>query len=895
MQIHSSTILYYSLIPITFIPGTKQKGSHKGEAVPHFTPMFQQYLSIKADYQDCILFYRLGDFYEMFFDDAEQASEVLDIRLTNRECGMNQRAPMCGIPYHSYEGYLAKLIDKGYKVAICEQTTPPDPKGIVKREVVRVVTKGTITESSMLTTDNNYLCSVYGDDSDLTQIGSYGVAWVDITTSEFCYHFCATQDNLLDLLTRIKPKEIICNNFVFAKSLDFDIIKRGDCVRFSRFYEHAFTQEFAIKIITTTLGVSRIQDLSKDLFVLIAIGGLLEYINHTQKKNLQTFGDIQNDSDTDILYINKNARRTLEIDANTRDGNTRGTLYSVVNYTNTDMGQRLLKKWLNAPSTNIDTIQKRQEVVKILNLSLMLRDNLTKELSQIKDIERLALRISNRTIKPDELLTLLSSLNILPKVKTTLIEYSTEPTNEFANNILSFNDATTLLDRAIHKEPSNLVRAGGVIADGYHKSLDSLRNIKLNATNIVANIEQKERQVTNIKNLKVMFNRVHGYFVEVPKSQVNMVPYRYQRKATTTNSERYITEELKEIEKKVLGADEEIIQLEQQLYDELLQKLDAFVNEILIVSKTIAYLDTLCSFAILATNHNYNRPLVVDTDTDIIIKDGRHPVAERLSGIDFVPNDTHIDSTARTIIITGPNMSGKSVYMRQVALIVILAQCGCFVPATSCKIGLVDRIFTRVGAGDDLLSGQSTFMVEMSEVADITNNLTNRSLLLLDEVGRGTATYDGLSIAWAIVEYLATKTQSRTLFSTHYHELTHLQEILPHCVNYKMAVKEVGENIIFLRKLLKGSVNKSFGIEVAKLSGLPSGILQRAKQILSSLEQKDLTASSNILPNNTNNQQHKNNNEQIAFILKKLKSINPDDITPRNAYDILCELAEKVK
>jgi len=860
-----------------------------------YTPMFMQYWSIKAEYQDCILFYRLGDFYEMFFEDAVNASNALDLKLTGRDCGLQERAPMCGIPYHAYESYLAKLVEKGYKVAICEQITPPDNKGIVKREVVRIVTGGTVTESSMLTTDNNYLCSVYCE-SEKNISTAFGVAWADITTAEYYYKHCTTKEYLFDLLIRIKPKEIICNDAAFAQSLDFDIVKSGDCVRFSKFYEYTFDKDFAEDIIKNTLGPEVLKEYSKELYTMIAIGSLLAYINHTQKKPIQIGISVQNDSEIKAMSIHKNARRTLEIDTNLRDGNIKGSLYSEVNFAHTDMGKRLVKRWLNSPSLNIDTITKRQDTIQIFNSSIMFRDELSKNLSGIKDLERLATRLSQKVIKPNELLILAQSLKCLPKLQNVLKGYKNLP-KEYVNGIIFFDSLIQLVQSAIDSDPNDIIRDGGVIAKGYDKQLDGVREVKLNVSKLLTDIENKEKSLTNIKNLKVSYNKVHGYFVEIPKSNTSPVPYRYTRKQTTANAERYTTDELKQLEQKILTADEEISTLEQKLYNDVLDKLSSDVDRILQIAKHIAIIDALCGFAILATKYNYFRPVVTDKDSDIIIKEGRHPVAENiLKEGEYVPNDTTINDEQRTLIITGPNMSGKSIYMRGVALITILAQCGSFVPASYCKIGIVDSIFTRVGAGDDMHTGQSTFMVEMSEVAEITKTVTDRSLLLLDEVGRGTATYDGLSIAWAIIEYFTTTTKARTIFSTHYHELTHLESVIKGCVNYKMTVQEAGDRIIFIRKLLRGTVNKSFGIEVAKLSGLPKNIISRAKQILDNLETNKKELHEFDIDNKYKTKKEQDiDTTKISIIVNMLKNIDIDDISPRNAYDILCDICTKIR
>lgn len=852
--------------------------------------MMQQYLEVKDKYKDALIFYRLGDFYEMFFDDAVTASKELDLTLTGRDCGLSERAPMCGVPYHAVDTYIAKLLAKGYKVVICEQMTKPgDQKGLVVRKVVREVTPGTRIDSVMLDGDkNNYLMSAY-----LSDDGKAGVSWTDISTGEFQNLLIDSQLNLKlnEILSRVSPAEIICNSKMKVRSNQLSLVRYGGICKFSQYSDDAFSYDNAFEKVKAVLKNFSMFDGKPEC--VCSAGALLDYIEKTQKRTLKHIKSGEFDDAEQYMTIDANARRTLEL-MSSSGGKTSGSLIKIIDNTSTSMGARMLKKWLEKPSLDIGEINRRLDAVQQINKNIILRDDIMSSMRGIYDLERIAGRASYGNISPRDCVQLCGSLSALRLTKQKLADVDNETIRKKKSAIPDFDYLEKLLSSAVNDNPSAVVREGGVIRDGFDKELDEYRLIKQNAHAILDKIESKEKAATGIKNLKIAYNRNFGYYIEVPKSQINLVPYSYVRRQTTVNAERYTSEELKDVESKILNAEDNAKAREVALYEKIVAEIVRFLDDLLSASKLMAYIDCLFSAAFTATKCNFSRPVVRDDFDCIKIADGRHPmVEETLKGEQFVPNDTFLDNDEnRMMLITGPNMAGKSVYMRQVAIIVILAHMGYFVPARKAEICLVDKIFTRVGASDDLSTGRSTFMVEMTEVADILQNATDKSLLLMDEIGRGTSTYDGLSIAWAIIDYLSNTLKAKTLFSTHYHELTELEGKYSGIKNYKMTVRELAGSIVFVRKLLRGSANRSFGIEVASLAGLPDNIIVKAKEILKKLEKSDIVGKE---------KQRADANYQMSIfssnvgteIVKILKDIDVDSVSPRAALDILSDLKEK--
>ena len=852
--------------------------------------MMQQYLEVKDKYKDALIFYRLGDFYEMFFDDAVTASKELDLTLTGRDCGLSERAPMCGVPYHAVDTYIAKLLAKGYKVVICEQMTKPgDQKGLVVRKVVREVTPGTRIDSVMLDGDkNNYLMSAY-----LSDDGKAGVSWTDISTGEFQNLLIDSQLNLKlnEILSRVSPAEIICNSKMKVRSNQLSLVRYGGIYKFSQYSDDAFSYDNAFEKVKAVLKNFSMFDGKPEC--VCSAGALLDYIEKTQKRTLKHIKSGEFDDAEQYMTIDANARRTLEL-MSSSGGKTSGSLIKIIDNTSTSMGARMLKKWLEKPSLDIGEINRRLDAVQQINKNIILRDDIMSSMRGIYDLERIAGRASYGNISPRDCVQLCGSLSALRLTKQKLADVDNETIRKKKSAIPDFDYLEKLLSSAVNDNPSAVVREGGVIRDGFDKELDEYRLIKQNAHAILDKIESKEKAATGIKNLKIAYNRNFGYYIEVPKSQINLVPYSYVRRQTTVNAERYTSEELKDVESKILNAEDNAKAREVALYEKIVAEIVRFLDDLLSASKLMAYIDCLFSAAFTATKCNFTRPVVRDDFDCIKIADGRHPmVEETLKGEQFVPNDTFLDNDEnRMMLITGPNMAGKSVYMRQVAIIVILAHMGYFVPARKAEICLVDKIFTRVGASDDLSTGRSTFMVEMTEVADILQNATDKSLLLMDEIGRGTSTYDGLSIAWAIIDYLSNTLKAKTLFSTHYHELTELEGKYSGIKNYKMTVRELPGSIVFVRKLLRGSANRSFGIEVASLAGLPDNIIVKAKEILKKLEKSDIVGKE---------KQRADANYQMSIfssnvgteIVKILKDIDVDSVSPRAALDILSDLKEK--
>ncbi|MBQ9298357.1 MAG: DNA mismatch repair protein MutS [Clostridia bacterium] len=863
------------------------------------SPMMKHYLETKNKYRDCFLFYRLGDFYEMFFDDAILASKELEITLTGKDCGLPERAPMCGIPFHAAETYTAKLIEKGYKVAICEQLEDPAKcKGIVKRDVIRVITPGTVIESNMLNEkENNYIMSIY-------QKGLYyGISVCDMTTGDFYASDIKETNNfqiLLDEIARYNPAEIITNDLFFGMQQEIAEIKERFEVYISRVDNELFSEDSSelMKLFTFTDNFGNSIDKLEEKNLLIgSVNALLEYLNNTQKVKLEHINTIKIYDINKYMALDINARRHLELTEKMRDKTKKGTLLWVLDRTSTSMGGRQLKRWISNPLLSVERINDRLHAVQELKDNLMLRDDIKEALKKVYDIERLIGKIAFGNANARDLISLKTSLSQLPEIKQILAQVSSGLLKALYDELDELEDVTKLIEISIVDEPPITITDGGIIKLGYNSDVDMYRKSTTEGKTWLVELEAKEKQETGIKNLKVSYNKVFGYYIEVTKSNLNLVPDRYIRKQTLTNGERYITEELKELEQQILGAQDKVVDLEYNLFIEIRQKISKQIERIQQTANVISTLDVLVSFAEVASDLNYIMP-IMDENGEIDIKDGRHPVIEKmLPKGEFVANDTYLNKDSdRFSIITGPNMAGKSTYMRQVALICIMAQIGSFVPASYAKIGIVDKVFTRVGASDDLSMGQSTFMVEMNEVATILKNATCNSLVVLDEIGRGTSTYDGLAIAWAVVEYMADKEKvgCKTLFATHYHELTELEEKLEGVKNYSVAVKEKGEDVIFLRKIIPGGTDESYGIHVAKLAGVPRPITKRANEILRTLERKIKINSEPKANTKVVSGQLDMYNYKLADIAHELDKVNLNELTPIDALNILVKLKEKL-
>ena len=873
-----------------------------------FSPMMQHYLDTKKQYSDCVLFYRLGDFYEMFYEDAETVSRELELTLTGKDCGQEKRAPMAGIPYHAAEGYIAKLIEKGYKVAICEQVEDPKTaKGIVKREVVRVVTPGTVIESNLLEEKkNNYIMAIY-------KSGIYfGISVCDISTGEFLATQITEHNNferLLDEIARYSPAEIIVSDLMYSSSIEISKIKERFDTYISKENEEFFDGEFELlsgmyNIIDDQNEKITDKKLLEKKLAIYAINALLKYLEDTQKTSLDHINTIKIYNTTRYMSLDINARRNLEITEKMRDKTKKGTLLWVLDKTSTSMGGRLLRRWLNDPLIDRGEINDRLNSVEELKNSIILRGDVTEYLKKVYDIERLAGKISYGSANGRDLISLKNSVQQLPGIKNILAGVSSKLLKHIATDLDTLEDIHDVIEKSIVDEPPIGVKDGGIIKLGYNEEIDKLKLATTEGKKWILELEAKEREATGIKGLKVGFNKVFGYFIEVTKSNLSMVPDRYVRKQTLANAERYITEDLKNLENQILGAEERVVTLEYNAFCEIRESIEKQIERLQKTSALISTLDVLTSFATVAEDMNYVKPKV-DNDGIIDIKDGRHPVIEKMiTSSNFVPNDTYLDQNDnRLAIITGPNMAGKSTFMRQVALITLMAQVGSFVPASSARIGIVDKIFTRVGASDDLSMGQSTFMVEMMEVATILKEATRNSLVILDEIGRGTSTYDGLSIAWAVAEFIADKEKcgAKTLFATHYHELTELEEKIEGVKNYSIAVKEKGEDIVFLRKIVNGGTDESYGVHVARLAGVPKIVTAKANEILQSLERK------NVLNNKIKiastaaegigvKQQEKidMNNYKIAEVAHEIDKIDFNQITPIDALNTLVRIKEKL-
>ncbi len=809
------------------------------------SPMMQQYMETKKQYPGCILFYRLGDFYEMFFEDAKTVSKELELTLTGKECGLSERAPMCGVPYHALDTYLSRLVQKGYKVAIAEQMEDPrQAKGLVKREVIRVVTPGTLLDSQALDeSKNNYLmCIVY-------MAKSFGVALTDITTGEFLVTELSSIRALLDEIYKYTPSEIICNEAFYMSGVDLEALKGRVNFLATALDSHYFDEDLCGDTLKRHFHVNRLEGLGLEDYKigLMASGAALLYLLETQKNSLSHITKLTPYRSGKYMLLDTSTRRNLELLETLREKQKRGSLLWVLDKTRTAMGARLLRSFIEQPLLDQDEIGRRQDAVEELNGAYITREELIEYLNPIYDLERLIGRISYQTANARDLIAFKHSLQMLPHIRLLLKELHAPLLGELYEEFDALTDLADLIERAIVDDPPLAVRDGGLIKEGFHEEADKLKRAKTEGKTWLAELEAKEREQTGIKNLRIKYNKVFGYYLEVTNSFLSMVPDHYVRKQTLTGSERFTTEELKKLEEIILGAEDKLFLLEYDLFCQVRNDIAGQVERIQRTARCVAWVDVLTSLSVAATKYNYVRPSINGKGI-IDIKEGRHPVVERMMRDNlFIANDTYLDNgDHRLSVITGPNMAGKSTYMRQTALICLMAQMGSFVPAGSANIGICDRIFTRVGASDDLASGQSTFMVEMTEVANILRNATRNSLLILDEIGRGTSTFDGLSIAWAVIEYISnTKILgAKTLFATHYHELTELEGSLKGVNNYCIAVKEMGDDIVFLRKIVKGGADKSYGIQVARLAGVPEPVLARAKELAAELADADISARS---------------------------------------------------
>lgn len=854
--------------------------------------MMQHYLGIKEKYKDCLIFYRLGDFYEMFFDDAVKASQLLDLTLTGRDCGLGQRAPMCGVPYHAAESYIAKLVSLGEKVAICEQLEDPaEAKGLVKRDVIRVVTAGTVTSADSLDEkQNNYICSVYKNGSEVA------VGWADITTGEMCATQFAGENSVklaIGQLLKLAVKEIIANDEMLLAARGSGEVARGALPPFSSYPAWAFNFAAANKSLLAQLNTHSLSAFSIDgkTSSICAVGALIEYLKETQKHALVNIDNVKYVSVNDSMQLDMTAIRNLEIIRNLGENKKYGSLLWVLDKTSTNMGARLLNNLILSPLVDINKINYRLDGVEELFNATVVRVGLIELLRQVKDVERLSGKISNNEIMPIDCLALAQSLLVIPSLKFRLSGFTSRVLCDIERGLKDLSAVANLINQTINSEdtPKNL-KDGGYIKAGFNAQLDELRTIKKNAAQYVLDMEARERDATGIRTLKINYNRVFGYYIEVSKSFKDVVPNHYHRRQTLANAERYYTDELKGLEEKILSCEESALKLEALIYRDLKSKLTEAISDLKSISECIARLDVLTAFAEVSKSNNYVRPAMVESSQPMIIREGRHPVVELLTKDKFVANDILVDEGEnRTLIITGPNMAGKSTYMRQNAIIAIMAHLGCFVPAKSAQIPVIDRVFTRVGASDNLILNQSTFMVEMIEVASILQNATKNSLLILDEVGRGTSTFDGLSIAWAVIEHITEKIGAKTLFATHYHELLQLEEKLSGVKNYKIAVKEFNGTVVFLRKIMRGGANRSFGIEVAALAGVPACVLDRAKIILKAVENGEVT---NGLDKTEETEPAE---KQLSEVEKILSEIDLNNLSPMQAFMVLSDLVEKVK
>ena len=877
------------------------------------TPMMQKYMDTKAEYPGCILFYRLGDFYEMFFEDAVTVSRELELTLTGKSCGLEERAPMCGVPYHAVDGYLNRLVAKGYKVAICEQTEDPkQAKGLVRREVVRVVTPGTILDSQMMDESrNNYImCIVYLADR-------YGVSVADVSTGDYFVTELPDGGKLKDEIFKFTPSEIICNESFYMSGMDLDDLKDRLKIALYALDAWYFDDALCRKNLLEHFQVKTLDGLGLgDLDCgVISAGALLQYLLETQKNNLAHMTRITPYTTGKYMMLDSSTRRNLELCETLREKQKRGSLLWVLDKTRTAMGARTLRKYVEQPLIEQGEIERRLDAVAELKDAAISREEIREYLSPVYDLERLITKITYGTANPRDLTAFSGSLEMLPHVRYILEEMHSDLLCEVRENLDTLEDLCSLVKSAIAEEPPLAMKEGNIIRDGYNQEVDTLRRAKSEGKGWLARLEEEEREKTGIKNLKIKYNKVFGYYLEVTNSYKNMVPDYFTRKQTLANAERYITPELKDLEDTILGAEDKLYALEYELYCTVRDTIAGEVERIQRTAGAVAELDVFSTLALVAERNHYVRPQINGKGV-IDIKDGRHPVVEQMiPDGSFICNDTFLnDKKQRISIITGPNMAGKSTYMRQTALIVLMAQIGSFVPAAKADIGLVDRIFTRVGASDDLASGQSTFMVEMTEVANILRNATAKSLLILDEIGRGTSTFDGLSIAWAVVEYIsdARLLGAKTLFATHYHELTELEGKIEHVNNYCIAVKEKGDDIVFLRKIVKGGADKSYGIQVAKLAGVPDLVISRAKEIVEELSDGDITGRVSEIavkcPQKPQKKVKSRKYDEVDLtqfslfdtvqdddVLEELKNIDVGNLTPIDALNTIYRLQNKLK
>lgn len=880
-------------------------------AKEQMTPMMTQYLKTKEEYEDCILFYRLGDFYEMFFDDATTASKEMEITLTGKSCGLEERAPMCGVPYHAVDSYINRLVTKGYKVCIVEQTEDPaQAKGLVKREVVRIVTPGTnLNTAAMDEGRNNYIMSI-------AYIGGkFGISIADVTTGDYYVTEVTTERNVVDEINKFMPSEIICNHSFLMSGMDIDDLKDRLSISVFELEEWYFDEEICSDVLKEHFGMVDLAGLgiSNMSLGIIASGSLLKYLYETQKNSLSHMTKLIPYSTSTFMILDTSTRRNLELCETLREKQKKGSLLWVLDKTKTAMGARTLRNYIEQPLISKEEIINRQKVIEELNKSMITRDELREYLAPIYDLERLLSKISYRSANPRDLIAFKTSLSMLPHIKNIIMDFKSPLFKDIYNRLDVLEDITTLISESIMDDPPINIKEGGIIRTGYNEEIDRLRNAKTEGKTWLAEMEASEKESTGIKNLKIKYNKVFGYYIEVSNSFKDQVPDYYVRKQTLTNAERYTTDKLKELEDVIMGAEDKLFSLEYNIFTAIRDEIFNQINRIQQTAKAVAQIDVFASLAFVADRNHYVKPKINEKGV-IDIKDGRHPVVEKMMPDNtFIANNTFLDmNNNRLAIITGPNMAGKSTYMRQTALIVLMAQIGSFVPAKYANISICDKIFTRVGASDDLASGQSTFMVEMTEVANILRNATANSLLILDEIGRGTSTFDGLSIAWAVVEHICDKKLlgAKTLFATHYHELTELEGTLPGVNNYCISVKEQGDDIVFLRKIVAGGADKSYGIQVAKLAGVPESVLNRAKELVNELSNADITVKAkeiaanlqpgnNVLPTmNDDLEAH----QMTLFdtvreddIIKELQEIDLGTMTPIEGLNYLYKLQNQLK
>ena len=875
------------------------------------TPMMKMYLETKKQHDDCIIFYRLGDFYEMFFDDATTASREMEITLTGKSCGLEERAPMCGVPHHAVDTYLNRLVTKGYKVCIVEQTEDPaQAKGLVKREVVRIVTPGTNLNTAALEEGkNNYLMSI------AYVGGRFGISIADVTTGDYFVTEVNSERNVIDEINKFMPSEIICNHSFLMCGMDIDDIKNRLSISVFELEEWYFDEEVCSDVLKDHFAIMDLSGLGiSDMGLgVIASGSLLKYLYETQKNSLSHMTKLIPYSTSTFMILDTSTRRNLELCETLREKQKRGSLLWVLDKTKTAMGARTLRSYIEQPLISKEEIINRQKVIEELNNSLITRDELREYLSPIYDLERLLSKISYRSANPRDLIAFKTSLAMLPHIKTIIKDFKSPLFKDIYERLDTLEDITGLIEESINEDPPINIKEGGIIKSGYNEEIDRLRNAKTEGKTWLAELEAEEREKTGIKNLKIKYNKVFGYYLEVSNSFKNQVPDYYIRKQTLTNAERYTTDKLKELEDVIMGAEDKLFSLEYNIFTAIRDEIFNQINRIQQTAKAVAQIDVFASLAFVAERNHYVKPKINEKGL-IDIKDGRHPVVEKMMSENmFITNNTYLDTNKnRLAIITGPNMAGKSTYMRQTALIVLMAQIGSFVPAKSADISICDKIFTRVGASDDLASGQSTFMVEMTEVANILRNATSNSLLILDEIGRGTSTFDGLSIAWAVVEHICDKKilGAKTLFATHYHELTELEGTLPGVNNFCISVKEQGDDIVFLRKIIAGGADKSYGIQVAKLAGVPESVLNRAKELVTELSNADITLKAkdiaanmqpgnNVLPGiNDDLEAH----QMTLFdtireddIIKEIQEIDLGSMTPIEGLNYLYKLQNQLK